>query len=181
VAGHLLTVAGHLPMSNNSCGGDIDSCMKFKRWLEEIDSLGCGLNGCAYDVGGDTVVKVTKNRSEADIASWLVDNPHSSIAKYVSVTDNGGSWVIVMEKLNTKASQAKRLEALRIEAEEEGCEGAEEVTDYLSKHFRDKKHVKEVVSAIRHVLKFKKKLKDFLNPNNMGTDKKGDLKLFDFQ
>lgn len=155
--------------------------MRFKTWIEEIESLGCGLNGCAYDVGGETVVKVTKNRSEADIASWLVDNPHPNIAKYVSVTENGDSWVIVMEKLNTKFPQAKQLEKVRIEAEEDGCEGAEEIADYLSKHFGSRRHVKETVSAIRHVLKAKKKLKDFLNPNNMGTNKKGELKLFDFQ
>ncbi len=149
----------------------------FTEWL---DKIGCGLHGCAYKWEGD-VIKITTKEAEAKVAEWLIKHPHPNIAEYKAVTKTKEGWVIVMEEINTRFAAKKNVEKLRNEAEKAGNKGPSQIAAYLEKHHKNKPYVKQIVSALKHLMKFNHRYTDFLNPNNMGLGKNGQIKLFDLQ
>lgn len=154
--------------------------MRFRDWVNE-DFVGKGNNGIVFtNNNDDVVVKITSNENEAKLATWLKNHQHPNIAKINSVTKAKNGWKIVVEKVNTNFPSSKHIEDLRNRAQKENYNSPKDIANYLEKHFSDEKYISEIVSVLRHIIKSEMKLKDFLNPNNMGL-KNGIIKLFDLQ
>lgn len=154
--------------------------MNFKQWLINEEFVGKGMNGVVFTGDQHKVVKITKNRHEAELARWIKSHPHKNVVTIYSVTKSPEGWKIVMDKVDTKFPDARKLERLRNQAQQAGANTPAKIAAYLEKYSYKEKYVPEVVSAVKHVIKSGMRLTDFLNPNNMGL-KNRVIKLFDFQ
>jgi len=175
-----------------------------KHNLNSPQYIGAGDFGVAYDIGNDRVLKVTSDKSEAIENLKLIGKDLNYIAEPYSVqsitsktTDIPETYTIILEKLKTDHGKIGR-QMIRINyvfKEIFGVEfpdvidhyiygynigvDEESIENYLSKNPEDEKFFYDILHIGEEALKNGIQSMDYLNYNNLGYKKNGDLGFYD--
>lgn len=184
---------------------DIAKKVVKKLGLNGQQFIGSGFFGAAYDVGGDKVLKITSDKSNAYETSQLIGKDLKYIAEPYNVfkivsksMDIPETYGIVLEKLKpVNASNIKNIMKKLDEYFKDyiGDGLANVILDYIVGYIDggDKEIVDEVLTRgddmsnyLESILKISREAKDYgvqsvdyLNPSNLGYTKEGNLGFFD--
>ena len=174
-----------------------------KRGYQQLNYLGSGMFGSAYDIGDDKVLKITSDHTEANESIYLKNKPLERIAQpyevsKINIKGDKDLFVIVLEKLRTNHEEHKKqIEVLDDFFEENVGSGyADIIGDYF--HYGWDKNIEtidfrrfmennpESADFFYNVLAIADELKkygvtsmDFVSHNNLGYKKDGTLAFFD--
>lgn len=175
-----------------------------KHNLNSPQYIGAGDFGVAYDIGNDKVLKVTSDKSEAIENLKLIGKDLNYIAEPYSVqsitsktTDIPETYTIILEKLKTDHGKIGR-QMIRINYVFKDIFGVEfpdvidhyiygydigvdeeSIENYLSKNPEDKKFFYDILHIGEEALRNGIQSMDYLNYNNLGYKKNGDLGFYD--
>lgn len=180
----------------------LDNRFKF----QQLNYLGSGNFGDAYDVGNNMVLKITKDNSEAienlDLLHKdlrLIAKPYG-VFKLTSKSTEDVLYAIVLEKLKTDHDDTRRkierlkyifsdifgldfynvLDGLVVGGRYNEYEDHKEKIDkYFNSNVEDKKFFIGLVNIAREVKRLGVESYDFINPDNLGYNKNGELSFFD--
>ena len=163
-----------------------------------------GTYGYAYDIGDNKVLKVTSDRSEGIENLNLIGKPLKYIAqpyqvfslKSKNIEIASKIYVIILEKLKIHPEyfgrMMKRLtfaflkilniniiDAIAIFIENRDEDDVNKIKKYLSKNVEDAKFFYGLINIAKEVHKYGIGSQDYLNPDNLGYKKDGNLGFFD--
>lgn len=167
--------------------------------------LASGYNGVAYDIGGDKVLKITKDSSEASDNLKLIGRKLNYIAQPYNVfeitsstnRDMPKTYAIILEKLRTDSNietSNNRLDyafnkIMGVEVPDvieyylgewdDGKVTKEKVNSYLKKNPQDGKYFAGLLRIAYEAKRLGLDSMDYLNPKNLGYKKNGELGFFD--
>lgn len=157
---------------------EIEKILKINEYGIVRDMLGCGDSGCAYLLSSGYVLKITTNKSEADVAKWIIDNPHPTIAKYFKVWEHKKLHCIIMEKLTEMLKNTYPIDEMINICEKSSSFDPNSSFWILSKdQYNDITYISQVRDYLSHIKKYGKSF-DFLNTGNIAISN-GKLKFFD--
>ena len=174
-----------------------------KRGYNQIEYLGSGMFGCAYDIGNDMVLKITSDHTEANDSFYLKNKSLNYIAEpyevsKINLDDNSEIYLIVLEKLRTNPNLYKKHIDLLDEffSEDIGRGYYDVIADYMHYGWEDSiqtieydrfmKNNPETAKFFYDILNIADEIKkhnigsmDFVSHTNLGYKKDGTLAFFD--
>jgi GNAT superfamily N-acetyltransferase len=172
--------------------------------LNTPEYIGSGKHGYAYDVGENTVMKITAEKSEAVEAIKLRGKKMDHLANIYNVLsinfNDQELFIIIQEKLKTNSQIKKDLtrkinrlsyvfnkifgediaDVLDFHGAEQQYElNKEEIDGYMDKNPQDAEFFNQLLDIRSELKNIDSKSIEFLNPNNLGYKSDGTLAFFD--
>ena len=166
-----------------------------------------GMFGVAYDIGDNKVLKITKDKSEAMENLRLIGKPLKYIAEpyeVFSITPKAGTqmpetYAIILEKLRTDTDRFQRskqrmdfafdkimnvrfsdvIDAYVYDEWYDERLDKEKIEKYMSRNPEDKWYFEGILKIAEEVKKYGVESMDYLNYENLGYTKDGNLGFFD--
>lgn len=174
-----------------------------KRGYNQINYIGSGMFGSAYDIGDNKILKITSDHTEANENIKLRGKPLKYIAKPYEVSkiklkNKDDMFFIVLEKLTTKPDIFKKhvnkLDDFFVN--EFGDDFYDIIVDYVYYGWNKKyntiefrkfmennpetsKYFYDLINIADELKKYGIRSLDFLSPNNLGYKNNGNLAFFD--
>ena len=154
--------------------------------LSIVSTIDSGDSGVAYLLSSGDVLKITTNSQEGQVASYLQNNPHSSIVGYKDVWKEGDLYYIIMEYIDTMVSDVPEMKDVFNMIENvlnrSNCFNPRCAYNILFSQMGSNfipRHLRSIIKDyLLHLQTVPFKVFDFLNSNNIGL-KDGQIKFFD--